>query len=318
MRAKKKYQSGGKINKTVRDIHEEIRAMRSTKRQNPDGSESTHLMSYGGNDQDGYYVMPTIFPNSDGSWLDPLSDGESDDNWNRVYQEASKRGEVISGLSKDMAEDIASGSWKGPINVPRKTVKYQSGGTVSKSAKYYQENPEARKKKAQYDTEYHSTPSRRKYRAELNQKNREAGTYGNGDGKDWDHGVRRMISQSANRAKDRPVKKAQNGMKVPEFKPFENENDRNAFISQYRSQQKDFARYRGPFGDGHMATGALRPSYPIFDLLSGRAATKAVEPTFKLMKSVVNPSWFGKNSGSIIKGGLLIDQANDLNEINNK
>ena len=200
MRAKKKYQSGGK-NKTVGDIHEQIRAMRSTKRTNPDGTESTHLMTWGGNDQEGYYVMPTIFPNKDGSWLDPLSGGESDENWEKVYQEAKNRGEIISGLSKQMAEDIAAGSWKGPVNVPRKMVKYQSGGAVSRSAKYYQENPEAKKKKAQYDTEYHSTPSRRRYRSFLNRKNREAGTYGNGDGKDWDHGVRRMISQSKNRSK---------------------------------------------------------------------------------------------------------------------
>jgi len=201
MRAKKKYQSGGKINKTVKDIHEEIRAMRSTKRKNPDGTVSTHLMAHGGNDQEGYYVMPTIFPNSDGSWMDPLEGGSTDENWEKVYQEASKRGEIIKGLSKEMAEDIANGSWKGPVDVPRKTIKFKSGGTVSRSARYYQENPESRKKKAQYDTKYHSTPSRRKYRSFLNKKNREAGTYGNGDGKDWDHGVRRMISQSLNRSK---------------------------------------------------------------------------------------------------------------------
>ena len=82
----------------------------------------------------------------------------------------------------------------------RAKKKYQSGGTV-KSARYYQENPEARKKKAKYDKAYHSTPARRKYRAELNQKNREAGTYGNGDGLDYDHGVRRMIKASKNRSK---------------------------------------------------------------------------------------------------------------------
>ncbi len=82
---------------------------------------------------------------------------------------------------------------------------------AKKSTKYYQENPEARKKKNEYNKKYHSTPSRRAYRAELNQKNREAGTYGNGDGLDYDHGVRRMIKASTNRAKDRPVKKMQGG-----------------------------------------------------------------------------------------------------------
>jgi hypothetical protein len=72
---------------------------------------------------------------------------------------------------------------------------------VSKSTKFYRDNPEARAKKGKYDTKYHSTKKRRLYRAFLNRKNREAGTYGNGDGKDWDHGLRRMISQTLNRSK---------------------------------------------------------------------------------------------------------------------
>jgi hypothetical protein len=71
----------------------------------------------------------------------------------------------------------------------------------SKSAKYYAENPEAREKKKQYDTAYHSTTERKKYRAFLNRKNRNAGTYGNGDGKDYDHDEKRMISATRNRSK---------------------------------------------------------------------------------------------------------------------
>jgi hypothetical protein len=71
----------------------------------------------------------------------------------------------------------------------------------SKSAKYYAENPEAREKKKQYDTAYHSTTERKKYRAFLNRKNRNAGTYGNGDGKDYDHDEKRMISSTRNRSK---------------------------------------------------------------------------------------------------------------------
>lgn len=73
----------------------------------------------------------------------------------------------------------------------------------SKSAKYYQDNPAARKKKKEYDTEYHSTDSRREYRSKLNKVNREKGTYGNGDGKDAAHKSKtktRMQSQSSNRA----------------------------------------------------------------------------------------------------------------------
>jgi len=48
----------------------------------------------------------------------------------------------------------------------------------SKSAKYFQTHPEARKKKNEYNTEYHSTEERKSYRAGLNKANRDAGTYG--------------------------------------------------------------------------------------------------------------------------------------------
>jgi len=75
----------------------------------------------------------------------------------------------------------------------------------SKSAKYFQENPEARKKKDAYNKEYHSTPERKKYRVKLNKANREAGTYGNKDGKDMSHtksGSLICESQTANRARN--------------------------------------------------------------------------------------------------------------------
>jgi hypothetical protein len=48
----------------------------------------------------------------------------------------------------------------------------------SKSAIYFQKNPEARKKKNAYNTAYHATPERVKYRVKLNKANRDAGTYG--------------------------------------------------------------------------------------------------------------------------------------------
>lgn len=70
-----------------------------------------------------------------------------------------------------------------------------------KTSKYYAGNAKARAKKAEYDTEYHSTKERKKYRAELNKKNRKAGTYGNGDDMDYDHDERRMIPSKRNRAK---------------------------------------------------------------------------------------------------------------------
>lgn len=72
---------------------------------------------------------------------------------------------------------------------------------LSKSAKYFRENPEAREKKNTYNKEYHSSDERKKYRAFLNKVNRRMGTYGNGDGLDFDHSERKMISASKNRAK---------------------------------------------------------------------------------------------------------------------
>lgn len=58
---------------------------------------------------------------------------------------------------------------------------------AGKTAKYYANNPSAREKKKEYDTEYHKTPARKRYRAELNKANRKAGTYGNGDNEDMSH-----------------------------------------------------------------------------------------------------------------------------------
>ena len=77
-------------------------------------------------------------------------------------------------------------------------------GGKSKSAKYYSKNPAAKAKKAAYDKKFHSTPARKKYRADLNKKNRAAGTYGNGDGKDVSHkrgGGTTSEARSANRAR---------------------------------------------------------------------------------------------------------------------
>lgn len=74
----------------------------------------------------------------------------------------------------------------------------------SKSAKYFQEHPEARAKKDAYNTAYHKSEERKKYRAKLNKANRSAGTYGNKDGKDMSHGKDglRQESQGSNRARN--------------------------------------------------------------------------------------------------------------------
>ena len=70
-----------------------------------------------------------------------------------------------------------------------------------KTKRFYDENPDSYEKKKSYDKKYHSTRERKAYRAFLNKKNRQAGTYGNGDGKDYDHDEKRFISAVRNRSK---------------------------------------------------------------------------------------------------------------------
>ena len=77
-----------------------------------------------------------------------------------------------------------------------------------RSAQYYRDNPEAREKKKKYDTEYHDTPARRKYRAELAAERRKRGVMGKG-GKDMSHTKDGKIvaeSPSRNRARNRGKK----------------------------------------------------------------------------------------------------------------
>lgn len=86
----------------------------------------------------------------------------------------------------------------------RNSLAGKSTGT-SKSAKYFASHPEARKKKNAYNTEYHASPSRVKYREELNAANRKSGTYGNKDGKDKSHTKSgKLVSEKAstNRARN--------------------------------------------------------------------------------------------------------------------
>lgn len=75
----------------------------------------------------------------------------------------------------------------------------------SKSAKYFASHPEARAKKNAYNKEYHSSEERKDYRVRLNKANRDAGTYGNGDGKDMSHTKSNTLvkeKQSSNRARN--------------------------------------------------------------------------------------------------------------------
>jgi hypothetical protein len=55
------------------------------------------------------------------------------------------------------------------------------------------------------EMDYQSSPSRVKYRTDLNKANRDAGTYGNGDKKDMSHtksGKKEKEDQSKNRSRN--------------------------------------------------------------------------------------------------------------------
>jgi len=75
---------------------------------------------------------------------------------------------------------------------------------MKRTAKYYNsaKGKKSYAKKKKYDTKYHKTKARRKYRSLLNKENRKRGTYGNGDGKDYDHAKGKMVTQSVNRGRN--------------------------------------------------------------------------------------------------------------------
>jgi len=77
----------------------------------------------------------------------------------------------------------------------------------SKSAKYFASNPEARKKKQEYNKEFNKRPDQKRKRVEVNRANRQAGTYGKMSkmGKDRSHtkdGRLVLESSSKNRARN--------------------------------------------------------------------------------------------------------------------
>lgn len=71
-----------------------------------------------------------------------------------------------------------------------------------KSAKYYANNPKARKKKAATDKKINARPDQKKKRADCNRKRREAKKAGKSvKGKDYDHAVGKFVKTSKNRGR---------------------------------------------------------------------------------------------------------------------
>lgn len=71
-----------------------------------------------------------------------------------------------------------------------------------RTAKYYASNPEARKKRLEYQKEYNKQDREVKKRVELTKINREADKNGvNRNGKDYDHAVGKHVKSSINRGR---------------------------------------------------------------------------------------------------------------------
>jgi hypothetical protein len=116
---------------TGKDSRYDVKTMAPRKgvRQNDDGSNSTHLMSYtsAGNK---YYAYPTLFQNGD-KWVQL-----DDKNDFAAFKEAQKRKEVFEFNTEKEAADFAKGSWKNQykeydINSPEYEELYNSGHLAS-------------------------------------------------------------------------------------------------------------------------------------------------------------------------------------------
>jgi hypothetical protein len=76
---------------------------------------------------------------------------------------------------------------------------------TSESSKYFANNPEARRKKNEYNKKYHATEERKNYREQLNKVNRRDNDAGYGDKYDLSHtrnGKLVKESRSTNRARN--------------------------------------------------------------------------------------------------------------------
>jgi hypothetical protein len=83
---------------------------------------------------------------------------------------------------------------------------------LSKSGKYYRDNPDKAKKKAEYDTKYHDNPERRKYRKKLQRERVKRGIAGKGGG-DLHHAKGGLKRESPSKNRGRNEKSRKKGYK---------------------------------------------------------------------------------------------------------
>ena len=70
---------------------------------------------------------------------------------------------------------------------------------LSRTAKFYRDNPEAREKHRKYQAKYNKTRKSIKQRVDDNRKNRQFGTYGNYDGLDVSHKNGKVVLEKASK-----------------------------------------------------------------------------------------------------------------------
>jgi hypothetical protein len=78
---------------------------RTGKRDNEDGSYSTHIMRHETADGINWFAFPTLFQNEDGSWDDRSEQANKD--WRSVAAEAKRRKEIHFGTDRDAAAKYA-------------------------------------------------------------------------------------------------------------------------------------------------------------------------------------------------------------------
>lgn len=72
---------------------------------------------------------------------------------------------------------------------------------VKSTSQFYKDNPKSAEKRRKAQRKINRRPDKKKYRAELVKKRRDAGRYGNGDGMDYDHTEKKFITAKKNRSK---------------------------------------------------------------------------------------------------------------------
>ena len=72
---------------------------------------------------------------------------------------------------------------------------------VKSTSQFYKDNPKSAEKRRKSQRKINKRPDKKKYRAELVKKRRDAGCYGNGDGMDYDHTEKKFITAKKNRSK---------------------------------------------------------------------------------------------------------------------